>query len=321
MNISIMLKPASSNCNLRCKYCFYNDLSSHREMPSHGMMSEKTLRSTLKKAFDFAGHDRVMLSFQGGEPLLAGKEFFLKLHDIIRELNVNRAPVSIGVQTNGTLIDDEWCRIFKRGGYLVGLSLDGDEVADSLRIDANGNPTFSRALNGAKLMQKYGVDFNILVVLTKQVANRIEPIYKFFKKQNFKHLQFIPMLKPLRVDESGKPISKTTYNECFPSEQENYSMSAEDYSEFCKSALRCISKTVWTANTPQSANLTTSCALRISSVPNSAVWKGIAVINSSSKGTARSIRATFIASIATIWATSTVPISLRCQSIPLQPNS
>ena len=142
MNISIMLKPASSNCNLRCKYCFYNDLSSHREMPSHGMMSEKTLRSTLKKAFDFAGHDRVMLSFQGGEPLLAGKEFFLKLHDIIRELNVNRVPVSIGVQTNGTLIDDEWCRIFKRGGYLVGLSLDGDEVAHSLRIDANGNPTF-----------------------------------------------------------------------------------------------------------------------------------------------------------------------------------
>lgn len=232
MNISIMLKPASSNCNLRCKYCFYNDLSSHREMPSHGMMSEQTLRATLKKAFDFAGHDRVMLSFQGGEPLLAGKEFFLKLHDIIRELNVNRAPVSIGVQTNGTLIDDEWCRIFKRGGYLVGLSLDGDEVADSLRIDANGNPTFSRALNGAKLMQKYGVDFNILVVLTKQVANRIEPIYRFFKKQNFKHLQFIPMLKPLRVDESGKPISKTTYNEAFPSEQENYSMSAEDYSEF-----------------------------------------------------------------------------------------
>lgn len=232
MNISIMLKPASSNCNLRCKYCFYNDLSSHREMPSHGMMSEKTLRSTLKKAFDFAGNDRVMLSFQGGEPLLAGKEFFLKLHDNIRELNVNRAPVSIGVQTNGTLIDEEWCRIFKRGGYLVGLSLDGDEVADSLRIDANGNPTFSRALNGAKLMQKYGVDFNILVVLTKQVANRIEPIYKFFKKQNFKHLQFIPMLKPLRVDESGKPISKTTYNEPFPCEEENYSMSAEDYSEF-----------------------------------------------------------------------------------------
>lgn len=75
MNISIMLKPASSNCNLRCKYCFYNDLSSHREMPSHGMMSEK-LCAQHSKSLRFAGHDRVMLSFQGGEPLLAGKEFF-----------------------------------------------------------------------------------------------------------------------------------------------------------------------------------------------------------------------------------------------------
>lgn len=76
MNISIMMKPASSNCNLRCKYCFYNDLSSHREMPSRGIMSQDTLRNILKKAFDFAGNDKVMLSFQGGEPLIAGKEFF-----------------------------------------------------------------------------------------------------------------------------------------------------------------------------------------------------------------------------------------------------
>lgn len=220
MNISIMLKPASSNCNLRCKYCFYNSLSSQREMPSHGLMSEKTLRATLKKAFDFAGNDRVMLSFQGGEPLLAGKDFFRKLHEIIRQLNVNRAPVSIGIQTNGTLIDDEWCSIFKRGGYLVGLSLDGDELADSLRIDANGNQTFHRVLESAKLMQKYGVDFNILTVLTKQVANRIVPIYNFFKKQKFKHLQFIPMLKPLRLDESGKPSCVKTYGEPFPSEDE-----------------------------------------------------------------------------------------------------
>lgn len=232
MNISIMLKPASSNCNLRCKYCFYNSLSSAREMPSHGMMSEDTLREVLKKAFAFAGNDRVMLSFQGGEPLLAGKAFFYKLHEIIRELNVNRCPVSVGIQTNGTLIDDEWCAIFKRGGYLVGLSLDGDKIANEKRLDANGNETFDKVIASAKLMQKYGVNFNILTVLTKQVANRIDPIYRFFKKQGFMYLQFIPMLKPLKLDEQGKPISNTTYDEPFPSQEENYSMSGEDYSEF-----------------------------------------------------------------------------------------
>lgn len=236
MNISIMLKPASSNCNLRCKYCFYNSLSSSRELPSHGMMSEATLREVLKKAFAFAGNDRVMLSFQGGEPLLAGKEFFRRLHELIRELNVRRCPVSIGIQTNGTLIDEEWCAIFKRGGYLVGLSLDGDKLANQKRLDANGNETFDRVLNSAKMLQKYGVSFNILIVLTKQVAERIVPIYRFFARQGFKHLQFIPMLKPLRLDENGKPISTTTYPEPFPSEDENYSMSGEDYAEFLKSA-------------------------------------------------------------------------------------
>lgn len=232
MNISIMLKPASSNCNLRCKYCFYHSLSECREMPSRGIMSEDTLREVLKKAFDFAGNDHVMLSFQGGEPLIAGKEFFVKLHQIVRELNVSRAPVHIGVQTNGTLIDEEWCSIFKRGGYLIGLSLDGDEESNRLRIDANGQPTFERVLQSAKLLQKYGVEFNILTVLTKQVANRIDDIYAFFKKQGFKHLQFIPMLKPLRLDASGQPISTATYAEPFPSESENYSMSSEDYFEF-----------------------------------------------------------------------------------------
>lgn len=94
-----------------------------------------------------------MLSFQGGEPLIAGKGFFVKLHQIVRELNVRRAPVHIGVQTNGTLIDEEWCSIFKRGGYLIGLSLDGDEEANRLRIGADGQPTFERVLQSAKLLQ------------------------------------------------------------------------------------------------------------------------------------------------------------------------
>lgn len=204
-----------------------------REMPSRGMMSIDTLSDVLKKAFEFAGNDRVMLSFQGGEPLLRGKEFFLELHNLIRKLNVNRCPVSIGVQTNGTLIDDEWCEIFKRGGYLIGLSLDGDSEANTLRVDANGEPTFDRAINGAKLLKKHNVNFNILTVLTKDVANRIPRIYAFFKRQGFSHLQFIPMLKPLRVDEKGDVISTPDFS-AFPSEEENYCMSSKEYEDFLK---------------------------------------------------------------------------------------
>ncbi len=233
MNISIMLKPASSSCNLRCKYCFYNDLSSSREMPTRGNMSEGTLKSVLKKAFEFAGKDRVMLSFQGGEPLLVGKQFFLKMHSLVRELNVHRAPVSIGIQTNGTLIDEEWCNIFRRGGYLVGLSLDGDKIANQNRIDAQGEQTFERVLKSAKLLQKNKVDFNILIVLTKSVARRISEIYAFFKKQGFRHLQFIPMLKPLRFLPDGM-VDESKNTAPFPSEQEDFCLSREDYSYFLK---------------------------------------------------------------------------------------
>lgn len=229
-----MLKPTSSVCNMRCKYCFYHSLSEKREMSSRGMMSEDTLQDVLRKAFAFANGDRVMLSFQGGEPLLAGKAFFEYLHASIRQLNTLKSPVSIGVQTNGTLIDEEWCSIFRRGGYLIGLSLDGDEKANVLRIDDKGEPTFKRVLAAAKLLQANKVNFNILTVLTKPVALRINEIYAFFRKQGFRFLQFIPMLKPLRLDEQGKVLDDTTYNIPFPSAQEDFSLSDKDYESFLK---------------------------------------------------------------------------------------
>ena len=95
-------KPASSLCNMRCKYCFYHSLAAQRSAPSHGMMSEETLKNVITKALDYADGAPVALSFQGGEPLLAGKGFFVKAEELIRTLNVKRSPVSVGVQTNGT---------------------------------------------------------------------------------------------------------------------------------------------------------------------------------------------------------------------------
>ncbi len=203
--VSLMIKPASSNCNLRCKYCFYHDLASCREMPSHGMMSLGTLEDILKKAFDFADGSMVMISFQGGEPLLAGKDFFRSFADMLPRLNVKRSAVHVGVQTNGTLIDEEWCDIFARNKYLVGLSLDGDAVSNVLRIDADGKDTFERVYASAKLLQAKKVDFNILTVITKPVVDNISRVYSFFRKNKFKHLQFIPCLKPLGLPKADTP--------------------------------------------------------------------------------------------------------------------
>ena len=97
-----MFKPSSSLCNMRCEYCFYHSLSALRELPYRGMMSERTLSAALGKIFDYADGGPVSLSFQGGEPLLSGKDFFRAAARLIAELNVKRSPVSVGVQTNGT---------------------------------------------------------------------------------------------------------------------------------------------------------------------------------------------------------------------------
>ena len=117
--------------------------------------------------------------------------------NLISRANIKNSPVFLGIQTNGTLIDDEWCEIFKTGDFLVGLSLDGDETANVNRVDKDGNPTFQKVVAAAKLLQKHDVNFNILTVLTKDVAMRIGKIYPFFTSQGFKRLQFIPCLKPL----------------------------------------------------------------------------------------------------------------------------
>ena len=177
--ISVMFKPASSLCNMRCRYCFYHSVAENREMPSHGMMGTDTLETALRKAFAYADGGHVALSFQGGEPLLAGKEFFLTAERLIRTLNTARSPVSVGVQTNGTLLDEEWCRMFARFGWLVGLSLDGDRIANAYRVDAEGAETFDRVCAAARLLQKNRVEFNVLCVLTRPVGTHRKDIRLF----------------------------------------------------------------------------------------------------------------------------------------------
>ena len=236
--VSLMIKPASSNCNLRCKYCFYHDLASCREMPSHGMMTLNTLEDILKKAFEFADGSMVMISFQGGEPLLAGKDFFRGFAAMLPRLNTKRSAVHVGVQTNGTLIDEEWCDIFLKNRYLVGLSLDGDAVTNVLRIDAKGEDTFDRVYSAAKMLQAKKVDFNILTVITKPVVDNISRVYSFFRKNKFKHLQFIPCLKPLGMPKADTPES--FYENGDEAENmmnaEDFHINADDYEIFLKKA-------------------------------------------------------------------------------------
>ena len=182
---------------MRCAYCFYHNEAQHRAVPYTEIMSDATVDNLIKKAFA-ASPSGVFFAFQGGEPTLAGLEYFEKFVAKVNEVNVGGAPVQYTLQTNGLNINPEWAMFLHKHNFLVGLSCDGDAaVHNALRPDASGKGTFDRVIAAAKCMRCYGVEFNILTVVTKQVAKKIKQIYTAFRKQGFSYMQFIPCIAPI----------------------------------------------------------------------------------------------------------------------------
>lgn len=195
-DLSVMIKPASSLCNMRCKYCFYHSLANTRESFGYGIMSNDTSENIVKKTLEFCEGGSIYFAFQGGEPLYAGKEFFENFVKLIKKYNTLDSKIFFSLQTNGTLIDDEWAEFFAKHNFLLGVSLDGDQDANRFRVDTNLDYTFLKVRNALGLLKKHNVDFNILVVATGYTAKNIEKIYSYFKSQDFNYLQFIPCLRP-----------------------------------------------------------------------------------------------------------------------------
>lgn len=198
--LSIMIKPASSLCNLRCKYCFYCDVAAHRDVFSLGVMNEATAEKLIKSAFEFADGCSVAFAFQGGEPLIAGMDYFRSFVALAEKYNTKGSEIYYSIQTNGTLVDADWARFFREHKFLVGLSLDGDYDRNKFRVDANGQNSYYKITKAAKLFEKHGVEFNILTVLTGFCADNAETIYKHFRKEGFRYIQFIPCLRPMGDD-------------------------------------------------------------------------------------------------------------------------
>lgn len=200
MSISILIKPASSLCNLSCKYCFYKDVATNRESYSNGIMTEATVDNIIKKALT-PSNKVVSFAFQGGEPTLAGLSYFQYFVERVKENNIYNASINYSIQTNGYTIDDDFAKFLKENNFLVGISLDGPkEINDELRTFQGFKGTFNRVLKSIDLLNKYNVPFNILCVLTAFNTKHINKVYNFYKKQGFKYLQFIPCLEPLESE-------------------------------------------------------------------------------------------------------------------------
>ena len=214
-NLNLLIKPASSSCNLRCRYCFYYDVADNREVKNYGIMNDDTLENMVKKVFDDVEHT-ANFAFQGGEPTMAGIEFFEKFHKLVEKYNTKKIIVNFSLQTNGTLLNKKWLELFKKHNYLIGLSLDGNkEMHDTFRIDAKGEGTFSRVLKATKMMKKADVEFNILCVVNKLIAQNGKLVYNFFRNNGFRYYQFIPCLNSLSC-----------------SEEKDYTLTSEDYGKF-----------------------------------------------------------------------------------------
>ena len=221
--LSVMLKPASGLCNLRCKYCFYADEAANRETASYGFMSEDTLEEILKRTLAFA-EGSCAIVFQGGEPTLAGLDFFRKAVALEEKWNVNNVKISNSIQTNGVLLDREWAEFFRQHDFLVGISLDGNRrVHDANRLDAAGEGTFAQVTSAINLLKEYKVEFNVLAVVTRQSVSQIRNIYQLFARSGVEYQQYIPCLDPL----SQIPGA------------ESYSLNEELYEKFLKDLFDC----------------------------------------------------------------------------------
>ncbi len=202
--LSLMIKPASSLCNLSCEYCFYRDVAEHREHLGFGKMTEETAEILIAKALDYAAGESVAFAFQGGEPTLSGLDFFRFFVDTVNRLNMKKSRIFYSMQTNGTVIDAEWAAFLRENNFLVGLSLDGDFDGNKFRKRPDGQNAFYKIITTAELLKKHKVEFNILTVLTGFCADNGEKIYKYFRSKGFRFLQFIPCLRPFDSNEQSE---------------------------------------------------------------------------------------------------------------------
>ena len=195
-SISILIKPASSLCQMNCVYCFYKDVAHHRQQLIENIMTYDTADAIIEKACDYVQDNGfITFGFQGGEPTLAGIEFFEYFTKKVENTKKDLQKIQYLIQTNGININQQWCELFKKYHFLVGVSLDGyKENHDYFRLIGKHKATYSQIMKSINLLRKNKIDFNILTVLTNQLAKHPQKVYQFYKKEKFDYIQLIPCL-------------------------------------------------------------------------------------------------------------------------------
>ena len=203
----VMLKPAGAHCNLACKYCYYLEKNKLYPTAQRHLMSDEMLEQFTREYIEAQTMNQVLFTWHGGEPLLRSIDFYRKALSLQQKYAGSRRIDNV-IQTNGTLLTDEWCEFFAQNHWLVGISIDGPQPDhDRYRLTAAGKPSWKKVMQGIKLLKKHGVEWNAMAVVNAYNANHPLEFYRFFKENGCQFLQFTPIVERLTRHEDGRTLA------------------------------------------------------------------------------------------------------------------
>lgn len=203
----VMLKPAGAHCNLACKYCYYLEKNKLYPTAQRHLMSDEMLEQFTREYIEAQTMNQVLFTWHGGEPLLRSIDFYRKALSLQQKYAGGRRIDNV-IQTNGTLLTDEWCEFFAQNHWLVGISIDGPQPDhDHYRLTAAGKPSWKKVMQGIKLLKKHGVEWNAMAVVNTYNVNHPLEFYRFFKENGCQFLQFTPIVERLTRHEDGRTLA------------------------------------------------------------------------------------------------------------------
>jgi len=226
----VMLKPVGAACNLACNYCYYLEKSNLYKHQPKRQMSEELLERFVKDYIEAQTMNEVVFTWHGGEPTLRPLSFYQKAVELQKKYARGRI-IHNSLQTNGTLLTDEWCRFLKANNWLVGISIDGPEAFhDRYRRDSQGRPSWQKVMEGIQLLQHYGVEWNAMAVVNRYNADHPQAFYRFFKSIGCQYIQFTPIVERNVQHADGRHLA--SINDADDAPVTDFSVTPEQWGSF-----------------------------------------------------------------------------------------
>ena len=226
----VMLKPAGAHCNLACKYCYYLEKDNLYDKSHRHIMSDEMLEQFTREYIEAQTMPQVLFTWHGGEPLMRSIDFYKKALALQKKYARGRRIDNV-IQTNGTMLTDEWCEFFAQNNWLVGISIDGpQEYHDHYRLTTTGNPSWQKVMHGIELLKKHHVEWNAMAVVNAYNADHPLEFYHFFKDNGCQYLQFTPIVERLTKHQDGRTLASLADDKEIP--LADFSVTPEQWGNF-----------------------------------------------------------------------------------------